>query len=326
MKKPIFYSIIGISLAALAVTLYSMFTLYSNDLGMTNIAEPVLTSSKPHIVIISQEQGSYMMNEIQRGARDAAASHGMAIEFWGVYRSNVEELIKQVDIAIASKVDGIIIEGADRPDFVQMVNKAIFSGIPVVTINSDSPDSLRKSYVGSDHYQEGILMGKHIAQKLVGQGTVGVITNTEASDTDKLRQQGLHEVLKSYPAIKLVTSSMDNVNGPANMQTFDILNHYPAAKAFIGLKAESGRSIVQAGGTRSRSSHYQVFMFDDSPQTMKLIQENIVESGLSQHYEEMGKMSVDLVKRWLDSDQLPLNNSYFTPISVVDSADEGGSK
>ncbi|AZN42019.1 substrate-binding domain-containing protein [Paenibacillus albus] len=328
MKKPVFYSIIGISLAALAVTLYSMFTLYSNDLGMSNVAEPVSTSSKPHIVIISQEQGSYMMNEIQRGARDAAASHGMAIEFWGVYRSNVEELIKQVDIAIASKVDGIIIEGVDRPDFVQIVNKAIFRGIPVVTINSDSPGSLRKSYVGSDHYQEGILMGKHIAQKLGGQGTVGVITNTEASDTDKLRQQGLHEVLRNYPDIKLVTASKDNENenAPANTQTFDILNHFPAAKAFIGLPTESGRSIVQAGGTRSRSSHYQVFMFDDSPQTMKLIQDNVVESGLSQHYEEMGKMSVDLVKRWLDSDQLPLHNSYFTPISVVDTADEGGGK
>ncbi|REE88508.1 ribose transport system substrate-binding protein [Paenibacillus taihuensis] len=324
MKKSIFFSIIGVSLAALAVTLYSMFTLYSNDLGMSSNPEPVMTTSKAHIVIISQEQGSYMMNEIQRGARDAAAKHGMAIEFWGVYRSNVEELIKQVDIAIASKVDGIIIEGVDRPDFVQIVNKATYSGIPVVTINSDSPGSLRKSYVGSDHYQEGIMMGRHIALKLNGQGTIGVITNMEASDTDKLRQQGLHEALKSYPGIKLVTASKDNENAPANTQTFDILNHYPDAKAFIGLPTESGRSIIQAGVTRSRTSDYEVFMFDDSPQTMKLIQDRIVESGLSQHYEEMGKMSVDLVQRWLDSDHLPLNNSYFTPISVVDSANEGG--
>ncbi|SFS61772.1 substrate-binding domain-containing protein [Paenibacillus sp. BC26] len=327
MKKPIFFTLfVGICLVALTITLYLM--LYRNDdLDPSDNMESADNQASPHIVIISQEQGSYVMNEIQKGARSAAASHGMLIDFWGVYRSNVEELIKQVDIAIASKVDGIIIEGVDRPDFVQIINKATFRGIPVVMINSDAPGSLRKTYVGSDHYQEGIVMGKHIAQALNGQGIIGVVTNMESSDTDKLRQRGLREVLAQYKGIQLVYASKDNEHVQANAQTNDILNHYPKVNAFIGLPTESGKSIVQAGDSRSRTHGYDVFMFDNSPQTVKLIQDGLIESGLSQHYEEMGQMSVDLMKRWLDSEQLPLNKRYFTPISVVAaSADGGGAK
>lgn len=319
MKKFIFAAVFAGSLVALAVTLYLMLTIYQDDKGMNDVA----TATDAHaerIVVISQEQGSYVMNEIQDGAKAAASKYGMSIDFWGVYRSNVEELLKQLDIAIASKVDGIIVEGIDQPDFTRMVNKATEKGIPVITINSDAPGSLRKTYIGSDHYQEGILMGRQLAAKLDGQGIVGVVANAESSDTDTLRLKGLREVLVQYPGIKLTFATADAAGLQPGMQTYDILNHNPGVDAFVGLPADSGKSIVGAVNSRTKRRAARVFMFDNSPQTEALIREGMIQAGLSQHYEDMGKMSVDLLQRWLDNVRLPLETSYFTPISVVNAS------
>ncbi|NQX64782.1 substrate-binding domain-containing protein [Paenibacillus alba] len=322
MKKLILIAIIASSFLTLCFSLYYMFTIYQSDLGIASRAEPMLNEHAERIVIISQEQGSFMMNEIQKGARTAADAHQIKIDFWGVYRSNLDELIKQIDIAIASKASGIIVEGVDHPEFDRMVKKATAKGIPVITINSDAPGSLRKSYVGSDHYQEGIIMGEYIATRLNGHGIIGVVKSMTSPGTDELRLKGLGEIFGKYPGIKLVFASADNETLQPKIQTNDILNHYPKVDAFISLPSDSGESIVQAAKSRSRMKEYPIFIFDDSPQTVMLINNGLVQAGLSQHYEEMGEMSVNLMKRWLDAMQLPLDNSYFTPISIVTSTGE----
>ncbi|GFZ90658.1 hypothetical protein GCM10008018_41310 [Paenibacillus marchantiophytorum] len=322
MKKLIVIAIILSSCFTLAYSLYYLLMILQSESGMMSAVKPLPYEHSDRIVIISQEQGSFMMNDIQKGARDAAETNLMLIDFWGVYRSNVEELIKQLDIAIASKVSGIIVEGLDHPEFDRMVKKATAKGIPVITINSDAPSSLRKTYIGSDHYQEGILIGEHIAAELKGQGIVGVIRNMTTPTMDDMRLKGLGEVFSKYDGIQMVFAADDHEITQPNMQTYDILNHYPKVSAFIGLPTESGNSIVQAAHARSQTKQYQIFLFDDSPQTRLLLRNGQIQAGLSQHYEEMGSLSVNLMRRWLDAAKLPLNSSYFTKISVVTSASE----
>ncbi|OAS13973.1 hypothetical protein A8708_11385 [Paenibacillus oryzisoli] len=322
MKKLIGIAIIASSFVALSFSLYYMLKIYQSDLSMSTAGEPMLNEHIERIVIISQEQGSFMMNAIQKGAREAAEEHQIQIDFWGVYRSNLEGLIKQIDIAIASKASGIVVEGVDHPDFDLMVKKATEKGIPIITINSDAPSSLRKSYIGSDHYQEGIIMGEYIATQLNGKGVVGVIKNLSSPSTDDLRLKGLTEIFRKYEGLRVVIAANDPEMSHPKMQTNDILNHNPNVTAFVGLTSEAGESIVQAVHARSRTKEYPIFQFDDSPQTMMLIKNGQVKAGLSQHYEDMGILSVNLMKRWLDAAQLPLENSYFTPISIVTSAGE----
>lgn len=319
MKKFI-YTVIIIGLVALTFSLYIMLTAYQSDMGASESTSSMNEEQhSKRIVLISQEQGSYMMNEVKKGASQKAADYKMMIDFWGIYGKNPDEVLKQIDIAIASKVDGIIVEGMDHPEFERMVKKATAKGIPVITINADSPGSLRKTYVGSNHYQEGITMGEHIAKMLNGQGVIGVIRNIDSPDMDQLRLKGLTEVFSKYEGIKLVFSSDNQDMVQPKLQAYDILNHYPGVGAIIGLPVDSGESIVQAGYTRSNVIDYKVFLFDDSPQTVKLINKGQIQAGLSQNYEEMGGMSVELMNLWLEGSRIPLNNTYFTPIRVVTS-------
>src|SRR5690554_436027 len=59
------------------------------------------------IVVITQEMDSPFWNQVERGALSAGEELNVGVEFWGTYRSNLEDFMKHIEIAIASKVDGI---------------------------------------------------------------------------------------------------------------------------------------------------------------------------------------------------------------------------
>lgn len=77
----------------------------------------------------------------------------------------------RINIAISSKVDGIIIEGDDSEETKNLINKATRKGIPVVTVLSDSAGSSRKSFVGLNNYSLGTEYGNELA-------AIGKETNT----------------------------------------------------------------------------------------------------------------------------------------------------
>ena len=80
------------------------------------------------------------------------------MEVWGSYGKNQEDFLKKVEIAIHSKVDGIIVQGLDTEKFKNLTKvKAAFYGIPIITVANDVPmaESLRRTYVGSDQYLAG---------------------------------------------------------------------------------------------------------------------------------------------------------------------------
>ena len=69
---------------------------------------------------------------------------------------------ERMEIAIASKCDGIIFEADDTDDSVVLINKATAAGIPVVTVRSDSAVSARRSFVGVSYYNLGTEYGRLI--------------------------------------------------------------------------------------------------------------------------------------------------------------------
>ena len=65
-------------------------------------------------------------------------------------------------MAIYEDVDGIIVEGSGDRDLSELIDRAVDSGIPVVTIIKDSPNSKRISFIGAGRYQLGKTYGQQI--------------------------------------------------------------------------------------------------------------------------------------------------------------------
>ena len=69
-----------------------------------------------------------------------------------------------MEMAISSGVDGIIYEADDSEESLELINKAVAAGIPVVTVRADAPASARRSFVGVSFYNLGTEYGRLITE------------------------------------------------------------------------------------------------------------------------------------------------------------------
>jgi ribose transport system substrate-binding protein len=110
--------------------------------------------------------------------------------------------------AVAGKPAGIMIS-VTRPELLQdAINAAIAQGIPVITVDSDAPNSKRVRFVWTDNLRAGSESAKRMADILKGQGQVVIVSVPGQLNMDQ-RAQGVNDTLKKYPGIKIVQTIDD---------------------------------------------------------------------------------------------------------------------
>ena len=108
--------------------------------------------------------------------------------------------MKKIEIAIHSQVDGIIVQGLDTDEFKDLTKiKAASYGIPIITIANDVPmeDSLRRTYVGSDHYLAGQMIAKQLLSEMGPVGDVILMYDSQKQYYQQQRLNGIKDELKS---------------------------------------------------------------------------------------------------------------------------------
>ncbi len=117
---------------------------------------------KRHYVIIPDDYTSSLWRDIYRSAEATAEASDAYVELLGDWEAGDYTPASYLDIAVAAKVDGIII----RPDGTAAMRNSIAdadaAGIPVVTVIDDDTASSRKSFVGFNNYQLGAAYGQQI--------------------------------------------------------------------------------------------------------------------------------------------------------------------
>ncbi len=104
---------------------------------------------------------------------------------------------------IIQKVDAIVTLPVDAKAGIEMIKKANKAGIPVVTqdVTADGGDIF--NYIATDNYRAGEIAGEYIAWRLKGKGNI-VTLNININSAGRARMNGLMNVLKHYPDIKVV--------------------------------------------------------------------------------------------------------------------------
>jgi ribose transport system substrate-binding protein len=104
---------------------------------------------------------------------------------------------------IAQRVDGIAISCLNGDLLTDAIDRAVASGIPVVTWDSDAPKSKRQAFYGVNDVDGGRALGDGLAGLLGGRGKVAIITSLGADNLQK-RLEGARAALQAYPDIAVV--------------------------------------------------------------------------------------------------------------------------
>ena len=100
------------------------------------------------------------------------------------------------------KPAGILVSAGDAA-MKGPIDAAIAQGIPVITVDSDVPDSKRLTFIGTNNYQAGVMGGRVLLEHLHGKGDIVVYTIAGQENADE-RLRGYKFVLDSHPQIKIV--------------------------------------------------------------------------------------------------------------------------
>lgn len=168
---------LGLTIAmTLFVWRYYIRTIERNELEETAGARQFAR----HYVIISDES-SKLWDNICKSAQTAGKNLDAWVERLGEWFADEYSAVDYMDIAIAAKVDGIIVKPNGTLSMRKAINKAEEAGIPVVTVLEDETRSERTSFVGINSYQLGTTYGEQVL-KCVKEDTQSVLVLLNGSD------------------------------------------------------------------------------------------------------------------------------------------------
>lgn len=315
--------------ALLALSVLGYFTYVSAEsIINTGWNEPLPLSrdnQQYRLILVSQDSDTPFWNSVAKGAVEKAEQEGVMLEVLSNFGKNDEAFLSNLELGIHSRVDGIIVQGLDQEAFKELTKiKAAFYSIPVITVAEDVPmeESLRRTYVGSDHYEAGKQIAEQLLEDMGNSGEVAMMFDQNPHYYQTLRLKGIESVLKKHPGITLISIGTDPSKDKAMASTQTLLNDYPDVEGFIAINAEVTSGMVQEISRRKQIEPLFVYSFDDHADIESLLQQGKLDAIVAQDPEEMGRWGVELLIEWLEGDTVPLDfEGYFTPVEIIESED-----
>ncbi len=115
-----------------------------------------------YYVMITDNYKQAFWKSVYKGAFERAKEDNVYIDLLGEQLSKDYTVEELMEIAIASRVDGIIVYANETPEMAKLIDKAVDEGIPVVTLYGDCTKSNRLSFVGVGGYSVGRMYGGQI--------------------------------------------------------------------------------------------------------------------------------------------------------------------
>jgi len=139
------------------------------------------------------------------GFNHAAFGLGQGVQssFHGPDTYDPQAEVQQFRIVMQLKPAGILVSAADPVAMKGPIDDAIAQGIPVITVDSDVPDSKRLTFIGTNNYQAGMMAGRVLADRLHGKGDI-VIYSMPGQENAEERLRGYKAILDAHPQIKII--------------------------------------------------------------------------------------------------------------------------
>ncbi len=168
------------------------------------------TGERKKIVAVSQcsmDEWRNQMNEEMR--REAFFHTDLDVEIHST-PDNTQQQIADIESFIQRKVDAIVVAPNEWHPLRPVIEKAYDAGIPVILIDRKINSKKYTAFVGGDNVDVGRKAAHYIRNLLPNGGTLIEIEGLASSTSSQERKQGLHEVLDSFPDIRIAADVIAN--------------------------------------------------------------------------------------------------------------------
>lgn len=198
-------------------------------------------------------------------------------------------------MGIAAGMDGIITYVQDN-SLVPYINKAVKAGIPVITVDTDAKLSKRMDFVGTNNTDAGYSAGKELAEITYANAKIGIIMAGETVKNQVERVTGFMNYIKASSNMKvidIVSSNSDIIQ--AELVARKMINENPQLDSIYCTSSEDGIGAARAVVESGKKGKISIVCFDDLPETLEYIKNDVIKASIVQKPYQMGFDSVNLM-------------------------------
>jgi len=241
-------------------------------------------------------------------ARDYCREQAQKIGVECIYKGPIEhEPATQVQIIqdfITSGIDGLAIAVADADSVLKVIQQARDAGIPVITFDSDSPNSVRQAAIGSNNEEIGAELARLLLKLRPEGGTYAMISGGPAAANLQQRIAGVRATLAGSNWQEIPSGSPTYTNDDPALgvqQMHDLKTANPDLGAIIAIGGwplwapEAYKNFINRYRNEYDSGKFSVVAADTLEIQLEELRDGYVNGLVGQRPGEMGAMSMDVL-------------------------------
>ena len=264
------------------------------------------------------------------GCEDAAKDLDVRVTVIMPHNPSADVQKQKVEDLMSSGIDGLAISPIDADNQVELLNQWA-EKIPLITQDSDAPDSNRLMYIGMDNYVAGRMCGELVLEALPDGGNVMLFIGRLEQDNSKRRRQGVIDVLlgrdkmpdeydptgeplKGEKYTILDTLTDQGLEDVAKRKAEDAITAFPEMNAMVGLFAYNPPACLQALKSQGKVGEIKLIGFDENEVTLQGIKDGVIQGTVVQNPYEYGYQSITILKSIINGDDSVIPESKFIDI------------
>lgn len=317
------FSILVATLFALLIMIASLFT----TIDQPNADEGKSKPMEYHMQVIIPNTDEHFWTLFQEGAKDAALSLDVFVEFVSIAPRDVDGLVSAIEKSVFSKVDGIAFQPADNERTTEMTMKAIDYGIVVVNYENDKfllPDL---ATVGSNSYDIGYTAGVMVGPA-VGEGNANIAIildesyNQGESQYKNMKVQGVIDAISKDESIQVSeVYTLDAGMFEAERLTNAILADENDINVIICTDEKSTPALAQVLVDNNAVGNIKVIGYGTMPQTLDYIKRGVIYGAVSPDAYNIGYQTVEQLYVRLKGNSI--SDSKYIELFTIDKSNVG---
>ena len=231
----------------------------------------MIAKSTTNPVFLSSRTGA------EAAARELSAEYGIDIVIdWRTPPTEDGQVQAQrIAQAVNEGADVVLISCSDAAKVTGAINDAVDRGVPVMTFDSDAPDSRRFAFFGVDDIKTGGLIMGELAKAMGGKGRVAILAGNQNAPNLRKRVEGVLQQAAEYPEIS-IAGTFYHIETPqdAAAEVVRVNNAYPDIDgwAMVGGWALFTQSLL----TDLDPDRMKIISVDALPPQLTYIEQGIV--------------------------------------------------